>query len=147
MDAILFSVLQSAFKSIADEININMFRSAYSAVITEGRDIGAAIFDSNGHLIAQGESDLAVFVTMMEYSCREITSRYKGDINEGDVFINNDPFVGGTHFNDVEIIKPVFYRGEFIGMVAIAGHWRHQAAFRLMRKSTLKKGLEFLRLR
>ncbi len=123
MDAITFSVLQSAFKSIADEMNINMFRSAYSAVITEGRDIGAALFNRDGHLIAQGESDLAVFVTMMEYSVSYIVEKYKNDICEGDVFINNDPFVGGTHFNDVEVICPVFYEGERIGFAAIAGHW------------------------
>jgi len=70
MDSITFSVLQSAFKSIADEMNINTFRSAYSSVITEGRDIGGAVFDRNGDLLVQGESDLAVFVTMMEYSVR-----------------------------------------------------------------------------
>ena len=123
MDAVIFSVLQSAFKSIADEMNINMFRSAYSAVITEGRDIGAALFDKNGNLIAQGEADLAVFVTMMQYSVSKVVEMFSGDINEGDVFINNDPFVGGTHFNDVEVIRPVFYNGEMIGLVALAGHW------------------------
>lgn len=124
MDAVTFSVLQSAFKSIADEMNINMFRSAYSAVITEGRDIGAAVFDSNGDLIAQGESDLAVFVTMMQYSVRKIVEMFDpADLFDGDIFINNDPFIGGTHFNDVEVIKPVFYNGERIGFVALAGHW------------------------
>ncbi|NMA17780.1 MAG: hydantoinase B/oxoprolinase family protein [Clostridiaceae bacterium] len=123
MDTITFSVLQSAFKSIADEMNINMFRSAYSAVITEGRDIGAALFNGNGNLIVQGESDLGVFVTMMQYSVRKIVEVYEGNLFEGDVFINNDPFIGGTHFNDVGVIKPVFYKGKRIGFVAIAGHW------------------------
>lgn len=123
MEAITFSVLQSAFKSIADEMNINTFRSAYSSVITEGRDIGGAVFDGNGDLLVQGESDLAVFVTMMEYSVRKVVEKFEGDIHEGDVFINNDPFIGGTHFNDVEVIKPVFYQGQRIAFVAIAGHW------------------------
>lgn len=123
MEAITFSVLQSAFMSIADEMNINTFRSAYSSVITEGRDIGGALFDRNGDLIVQGESDLAVFVTMMEYSVREVVRKFGDNIHEGDVFLNNDPFIGGTHFNDVEVIKPVFYQGERIAFVAIAGHW------------------------
>lgn len=123
MEAISFSVLQSAFKSIADEMNINTFRSAYSSVITEGRDIGGAVFDKNGDLIVQGESDLAVFVTMMEYSVRKIVEKFGDDIHDGDVFLNNDPFIGGTHFNDVEVIKPVFHKGERVAFVAIAGHW------------------------
>lgn len=123
MEAITFSVLQSAFKSIADEMNINTFRSAYSSVMTEGRDIGGAVFDGNGDLLVQGESDLAVFVTMMEYSVRKVIEKYKDDIHEDDVFINNDPFIGGTHFNDVEVIKPVFCQGQRIAFVAIAGHW------------------------
>src|SRR5690625_592271 len=100
-----------------------MFRLAYSLVITEGRDIGGGIFDANGNLVAQGESDLAVFVTTLEYSCKALVEQYKNNIHVGDIFISNDPFVAGTHFNDVEIMKPIFSEEKLIGFVAIIGHW------------------------
>ncbi|MBC7343553.1 MAG: hydantoinase B/oxoprolinase family protein [Clostridia bacterium] len=123
IDPVTFAVLHNSLKSVVDEMNLTMFRSAYSAVITEGRDIGGAVFDARGRLVAQGESDLAVFVTMLEFSCRAILERYRGDIRPQDAFILNDPFVGGTHFNDVGIIKPVFWQDELVALVAIVGHW------------------------
>jgi N-methylhydantoinase B len=62
LDPVTFAVLTNAFKAVVNEMNLTMFRSAYSPVITEGRDIGGAVFDAQGRLVAQGEWDLAVFV-------------------------------------------------------------------------------------
>jgi N-methylhydantoinase B len=123
VDPIIFSIIQNSLKSIVDEMNNTLFRSASSAVITEGRDIGGAIFDRDGHLVSQGTWDLAVFVGMLEFSCAAIIKSYENSINPGDVFIMNDPYVGGTHFNDVGVIRPTFFNEGLFGFVAIVGHW------------------------
>ncbi len=123
LDPITFSIVQSSLQNIVDEMNTSLFRSALSAVITEGRDIGGAIFDKNGFLINQGTWDLAVFVGMLEFSCKAVVEKFKNDIHDGDIFIMNDPFIGGTHFNDVGVIKPIFYNGEVEAFTAIVGHW------------------------
>jgi N-methylhydantoinase B len=123
LDPVTLAVVHNAFKSIVNEMNLALFRSAYSPVITEGRDIGGAVFDAEGRLVAQGDWDLAVFVGLLEFSVQAILERYAGEIEPGDVFIMNDPFVGGTHFNDVGIARPVFDGSRLVGFVAVCGHW------------------------
>jgi len=123
VDPIIFAVIHNSFSSIVNEMNLALFRSAYSPVITEGRDIGGAVFDGRGRLVAQGDWDLAVFVGMLEFSLRDILERYADDIHPGDVFIMNDPFVGGTHFNDVGVARPVYNGSELVAFAAVCGHW------------------------
>lgn len=122
MNPITFEVLRNSFKSICTEMNTIMYRTAFSPVITEGRDIGCCLLDRNGNLVSQGEWDLAVFVGMMEFSTKYILKKFK-EIEPRDIFITNDPFVGGTHFNDVSMIKPIFYQGELVGFADACGHW------------------------
>jgi N-methylhydantoinase B len=121
LDPTTFAVLSSAFRSVVNEMNLTLFRSAYSPVITEGRDIGGAVFDARGRLVAQGDWDLAVFVGMLEFSVQAILERYA--VEPGDIFIANDPFVGGTHFNDVGVIRPVFVDDDLAAFVSVCGHW------------------------
>ena len=123
IEPIVFSVLTGSMRSLVNEMNLTMFRSARSPVITEGRDIGGALFDASGRLVAQGDWDLAVFVGMLEFSVKAILERFGDELAEGDAFIANDPFVGGTHFNDVGVVRPVFDGGRLVGFVAIVGHW------------------------
>jgi N-methylhydantoinase B len=117
------AVVRNAFGSIVNEMNLALFRSAFSPVITEGRDIGGAIMDRRGRLVAQGDWDLAVFVGMLEFSHQAILRDYADDLEPGDVFIMNDPFVGGTHFNDVGVVRPVFGPDGLEAFVAVCGHW------------------------
>lgn len=121
LDPTTFAVLSNAFRSVVNEMNLTLFRSAYSPVITEGRDIGGAVFDQGGRLVAQGDWDLAVFVGMLEFSVRAILEHHA--VEPGDAFIANDPFVGGTHFNDVGLIRPVFADSNLAAFVAVCGHW------------------------
>jgi len=120
-DPTTLAVLANGFRSVVNEMNLTLFRSAYSPVITEGRDIGGAIFNARGRLVSQGDWDLAVFVAMLEFSVAAILERY--EVSPGHVFIANDPFVGGTHFNDVAVLRPVFADGRLAAFVAVCGHW------------------------
>jgi N-methylhydantoinase B len=123
LEPVTFAVLSGSLRALVNEMNLTMFRSAHSPVITEGRDIGGAVFDADGRLVAQGDWDLAVFVGMLEFSVRAIVERYGPSLREGDVFIMNDPFVGGTHFNDVGVVRPVFDGEQLRGFLGIVGHW------------------------
>jgi len=123
LDAVTFAVLSGTFTAIVNEMNLTLFHSALSPVMTEGRDIGGALFDATGQLVAQGDWDLAVFVGMLEFSVRHLVEQYQDTMQEGDVYILNDPFVGGTHFNDVGVVRPVYAEGALLGFVAICGHW------------------------
>jgi N-methylhydantoinase B len=71
----------------------------------------------------QGSQDIAVHVGTLHFTCKAIIEAFEGDIHPGDVFATNDPYVGGTHFNDVRIVRPIFYEGEIIAYAQSNGHW------------------------
>src|SRR5260370_8095868 len=107
--------------------------SAFSPVISEGMDRSDGIYDGvDGSLIAQGELGLPVFVGTMQFSTRAVIDRvkshYAGKVDPGDVFIVNDPYLGGTHLMDVRFVKPFFYKGELFAWLAHPPHWPHLAA-------------------
>src|SRR5258708_31686169 len=78
-------------------------------------------------MIARGELGLPVFVGTMQFSSRAVIDRvkshYAGRVDPGDVFIVNDPYLGGTHLMDVRFVKPFFYKGEVFAWLANTGHW------------------------
>jgi N-methylhydantoinase B len=91
-------------------------------------DRSDGIYDAaDGSLIAQGELGLPVFVGTMQFSTRAVIERvkthYAGKVDPGDVFIVNDPYLGGTHLMDVRFVKPFFYKGELFAWLANTGHW------------------------
>jgi N-methylhydantoinase B len=91
-------------------------------------DRSDGIYDAiDGSLIAQGELGLPVFVGTMQFSTRAVIERvrshYAGTVDAGDVFIVNDPYLGGTHLMDVRFVKPFFYKGELFAWLANTGHW------------------------
>ena len=71
----------------------------------------------------QGSQDIAVHVGTLHFTCKAVIEAFAGDIHPGDVFAVNDPYVGGTHFNDVRIVRPIFYEGEIIAYAQSNGHW------------------------
>jgi N-methylhydantoinase B len=80
----------------------------------------------SGELIAQGELGLPVFVGTMQFSTQAVIDRVRADgvvLDEGDVFIVNDPYLGGTHLMDVKFVKPFFYHGALWCWLANTGHW------------------------
>jgi N-methylhydantoinase B len=98
-------------------------RAAFSPVISEAMDRSDGIYHrDDGALIAQGELGLPVFVGTMQFSTRAVIERAKS-IDPGDVFIVNDPYLGGTHLMDVRFVKPFFYQGRLFAWLANTGHW------------------------
>jgi len=57
------------------------------------------------------------------YTAKAVINKFKGDIHAGDIFIVNDVYQGGTHFNDTRIFGPMFYKGELLGFAQANGHW------------------------
>jgi N-methylhydantoinase B len=127
IDPITLTVLQNGLQQVCNEMDLAFCRAAFSPVISEGMDRSDGIYDRNdGALIAQGELGLPVFVGTMQFSTRSVIEmvRDKGwTLEPGDVFIVNDPYLGGTHLMDVRFVKPFFYRGRLWCWLANTGHW------------------------
>ena len=127
IDPVTLAVLQSGLQQVCNEMDLAFVRAAFSPVIAEALDRSDGIYHrDNGELIAQGELGLPVFVGTMQFSVQAVIERvqkYKITVNPGDVFIVNDPYLGGTHLMDVKFVKPFFYQGKLWCWLANTGHW------------------------
>jgi 5-oxoprolinase (ATP-hydrolysing) len=81
--------------------------TAYSVNIKERLDFSCAVFDARGELIANAPH-MPVHLGSMSESIKVVIERNEADMEEGDVYMLNDPYNGGTHLPDVTVIKPVF---------------------------------------
>src|SRR5207249_669126 len=110
-------------QQVASEMDLTFERAAFSPVISEGFDRSDGIYDRDtGDVIAQGELGLPIFVGVMQFTSRAVIEQ-KRDVMDGDVFLVNDPYCGGTHLMDVKMVKPFFYRGRHWAWLANTGHW------------------------
>jgi len=127
LDPITLSVIQNGLQQVCNEMDLAFVRAAFSPVISEALDRSDGIYAAeDGALIAQGELGLPVFVGTMQFSTRAVIDRvreYGWSVEPGDVFIVNDPYLGGTHLMDVKFVMPFFYRGRLWSWLANTGHW------------------------
>src|SRR5712664_4515899 len=123
IDPVTLAVIQNGLQQVCNEMDTTFVRAAFSPVIAEGLDRSDGIYHrSTGELIAQGELGLPIFVGTMQFSTRAVIDRAK-NLEEGDIFILNDPYLGGTHLMDVKFVKPFFYRGRLFAWLSNTGHW------------------------
>ena len=122
LDPVTFEVLKNAFVNSVDQMAEQILRTCHSFVIY-ARDFSSSLCDAEGNTIMQGSQDIAVHVGTLHYTCKAVIEAFKGDIHPEDVFAINDPYLGGTHFNDVRIIRPIFVDGEVIAFSQSNGHW------------------------
>jgi N-methylhydantoinase B len=124
-DPITTEIIQSSLQAAADEMFAAMRRTAMSAIIYEVLDMGTAICTKDGELASAG-AGIPAFVGMLDKAVKAILNKFNRpeDIEEGDIFITNDPFNGGvTHLNDVIVLLPVFADGENVAWSANIAHW------------------------
>ncbi|WP_103763512.1 hydantoinase B/oxoprolinase family protein [Roseovarius confluentis] len=128
MDPITLSVIQAGLQQVCDEMDLAFSRAAFSPVIAEANDRSDGIYAAaDGALIAQGAGGLPVFVGTMQYSTATLIEMIGdgrvGAPEPGDIYIVNDPYLGGTHLMDVRFARP-FYRGDrLFCWLSNTGHW------------------------
>ena len=128
LDAITLSVIQAGLKQVCDEMDLSFSRAAFSPVIAEANDRSDGIYAAdNGSLIAQGAGGLPVFVGTMQYSTSELIRLIgEGKVcapEPGDIYIVNDPYLGGTHLMDVRFVRPYYRRNKLWCWLSNTGHW------------------------
>lgn len=117
---ILMRVIGGAFSSMAKEMASVLFRMSYSSIIRESEDLGAGVFDSEGNVLAESDST-PMFMGAMPKIVQGVISVLGDDIQEGDIILHNDPYLGATHSPDVAIIIPIFHEGERVGFAGASG--------------------------
>ncbi|MEM9793924.1 MAG: hydantoinase B/oxoprolinase family protein [Pseudomonadota bacterium] len=128
LDPITLSVIRAGLEQACDEMDLTFSRAAFSPVISEANDRSDGIYDPvDGALIAQGSGGLPVFVGTMQYSTRVLIEMIEAGTvaapRPGDVYIVNDPYLGGTHLMDVRFARPYFRKGALFCWLSNTGHW------------------------
>ena len=128
LDPVTLAVLQAGLQQVCDEMDLTFSRAAFSPVIAEADDRSDGIYSAeDGSLIAQGSNGLPVFVGVMQFSTRTIIERIRSGETappeSGDIYIVNDPYLGGTHLMDVRFAMPVWRDGRIFCWLSNTGHW------------------------
>ena len=128
IDPVTLAVIQASLQQVCDEMDLTFSRAAFSPVIAEADDRSDGIYSAeDGSLIAQGSKGLPVFVGVMQFSTRTLVERIKAGITAapepGDIYIVNDPYLGGTHLMDVRFAMPVWRQGKIWCWLSNTGHW------------------------
>ena len=126
IDPVTLAVLKGRLEQIADEMDATLFRAAFNPIIAEAHDAGHGIYHAEtGDTLVQGKSGLPIFVGAMAFAVRAVIDRAAadGDMAEGDVWIFNDPYAGGTHLSDFRLVRPVYRGGRPFCFLASVGHW------------------------
>lgn len=120
-DPILVAVIGNALDGITREIGQTMLRTSRSPIFVEARDFATSIFSADCRLLAQTHY-IPVIGGATPYAQRAIVDFFGDDVHDGDVFIHNDPFNGGSHLPDITITRPVFWDGELVFWAMTKGH-------------------------
>ena len=128
LDPITLAVIQAGLQQVCDEMDLSFSRAAFSPVIAEADDRSDGIYDAaDGSLIAQGARGLPVFVGTMQFSTRHLIQRIASGETlppaPGDIYIVNDPYLGGTHLMDVRFATPFYRDGKIFCWLSNTGHW------------------------
>ncbi|MRG70309.1 hydantoinase B/oxoprolinase family protein [Alphaproteobacteria bacterium HT1-32] len=126
IDPVTLAVLKGRLEQIADEMDATLFRSAFNPIIAEAHDASHGLYHRDtGATLVQGKSGLPIFVGVMAFAVRAVINKAAkdGDMEDGDVYIFNDPYEGGTHLSDFKLVRPYYRDGELFCYLASVGHW------------------------
>src|SRR5579875_1935609 len=119
-----FEIIGKATQFIAEEMGVSLKKSAISPNIRERMDHSCAIADGNGVIVAQAEH-IPVHLGSFRVGLRNLLKWVQEEdisLKHGEMIITNDPYISGTHMNDVMILAPVFYDGELKAYVVNKAH-------------------------
>ena len=120
-DPVTLSVLDNRFRAIVEEMGEAMLRTAYSQILNSSRDFSIALCDAGGRLLAQADH-IPVHVGAMPFAVQAVLDAFPDSIAEGDIYLLNDPYHGGSHLPDLTIIVPVFAAGRPIFYSVVRAH-------------------------
>jgi N-methylhydantoinase B len=126
LDPITLAVLNGRLVQIADEMDATLYRSAFNPIIAEAHDACHGLYHAEtGATLVQGTSGLPIFVGAMAFAVKAVIDKAArdGNLGPGDTYLFNDPYDGGTHLNDIRLVRPLMRNGRVFAWLASVGHW------------------------
>ncbi|MFN0318027.1 MAG: hydantoinase B/oxoprolinase family protein [Burkholderiales bacterium] len=126
IDPVTLAVVRGSLEQIADEMDLHLIHAAISPIISETNDCAHGVFHPHtGETVAQGRYGLPVFLANMQFTTQNVVklAQAQGGFQKGDLWILNDPYIGGTHLQDVQLVAPYFVGEKLVALFASTGHW------------------------
>ena len=120
-DPATFVIIKNSLYAAAEEMKIVLAKTAYSPILKVAGDYSCGIFDADGNMVAQGP-DLPIHLGSMPDAVKAVVSVVE-TFEDGDVYIHNDPYFGGSHLPDVNVVSPAFHDGRLLGFACVRAHW------------------------
>ncbi len=123
LDVIQKQVMWNRLISVVEEQAQTLLRTAFSPIVRECGDLSAGVFDLQGRMLAQAVTGTPGHVNSMAESVQHFIRHFPiAEMNEGDIYITNDPWMGTGHLNDFVLTTPCFRKGELVGMFSCTSH-------------------------
>ncbi len=125
VDQITASVIHGALESIAIEMGFKLMRMAYSSIIRESEDFGAALLDAKCNQLCESKQSTPLQsgpIPGYVKGLSRILEERGESIEPGDVLMHNDPYAGASHGPDVAFCVPVFNDGTLVGWAVTTAH-------------------------
>jgi N-methylhydantoinase B len=123
LDPVTLAVIENGLRQICSEMDLVHEKTSFSPVISEAFDRSNGIYHRDtGKMISQGELGLPIFLGVMQAATQSVIE-LRNDLVQGDIIIQNDPYLGGTHLMDVKMIMPFYYKGKLWSYLSNTGHW------------------------
>jgi N-methylhydantoinase B len=122
IDAVDLEVIKASLSGIVQEMQNSLFRTGFSTIVRESQDASCALMNAQGDVVAQ-HVVLPLHIGVFPACCAAILAAYRGAIAEGDAFLINHPYQGGSpHAPDMAVITPVFVGGALFGFCGSVAH-------------------------
>jgi N-methylhydantoinase B len=122
LDPVTVEVIRNKLDGIANEMQLTLIRSSFSTIVKEALDASASLFTVRGETLAQAVA-LPGHLCMLVPMLGKVLATYPvAEMHEGDLFILNDPYDGGSHLPDICVAMPVFAGGRTIAFSAALTH-------------------------
>lgn len=122
LDPVTLEVVRNKLVGIANEMEMTLLQSSFSSIAKECMDASASLFDTRGETLSQATAvpiHLATLITVVEH----VLKRHPvATMRDGDIYLLNDPYCGGTHLPDFALVMPVFHGGRPIALSATMTH-------------------------
>lgn len=123
IDPVTLEIQWNRLITAMNETDTTLVRTSFSTIVGEGRDFACILVDENGYALAQSTFSSTGFTVMLPRAVRELIKIFPPEtLEDGDILLTNDPWIGAGHLPDFIVVRPVFRGGKPIGYIATAAH-------------------------
>lgn len=123
MDPIFLEITWNRLIAVMNEIDDAIVRTSFSTIVGESRDFGYILTDAQGRSLCQSTFSPPNFCVVLPRTAKVLLRRFPVEtLQDGDVLVTNDPWIGTGHLPDFVMISPVFWRGRVVAFVGSIAH-------------------------